>query len=159
LRASYLPAVPGSLSRRLTIGDGRIPPRIREIAALDFFADEALITDEMVEDWYQSVLDRDYVRFLLRVSRSTRDWRIAILAAVGTPHPDRLGRAYNVTPRPSPRSSRARSPIPPSYHRGLRSRPFPGTAGPSSRTILRRFLPDCFARHPVMSSDAAVVRG
>ena len=35
--------------------------------------DESLVTDELVDHWYESVMDRDYVRFILRVSRATRD--------------------------------------------------------------------------------------
>lgn len=34
---------------------------------------QELITDQLVDEWYSSVLDRDYVRFVLRVSRATRD--------------------------------------------------------------------------------------
>ncbi len=32
-----------------------------------------LVTDELVDHWYGSISDRDYVRFVLRVSRATRD--------------------------------------------------------------------------------------
>lgn len=35
--------------------------------------EQSLVTDELVDDWHQSVMDRDYVRFVLRVSRATRD--------------------------------------------------------------------------------------
>ena len=35
--------------------------------------DQSMVTDKLVDEWYQSVMDRDYVRFLLRVSRATRD--------------------------------------------------------------------------------------
>ena len=35
--------------------------------------DHSLVTDELVEKWHHSVIDRDYARFLLRVSRATRD--------------------------------------------------------------------------------------
>ncbi|TWU41763.1 alpha/beta fold hydrolase [Novipirellula artificiosorum] len=34
---------------------------------------DSLVSEELVDHWYQSVMDRDYVRFLLRVSRATRD--------------------------------------------------------------------------------------
>ncbi len=34
---------------------------------------ESLVTDELVDHWHSSMNDRDYVRFLLRVSRATRD--------------------------------------------------------------------------------------
>jgi len=36
-----------------------------------------MITNELVEEWYQSFQDRDFVRFLLRVSRATRDRKIS----------------------------------------------------------------------------------
>ena len=35
--------------------------------------DKTLITDGLVDEWYQSMMDRDYVRFILRMSRATRD--------------------------------------------------------------------------------------
>jgi pimeloyl-ACP methyl ester carboxylesterase len=35
--------------------------------------EQDLVTDQLVEDWHQSMMDRDYVRFVLRVSRATRD--------------------------------------------------------------------------------------
>ena len=35
--------------------------------------DRSLVNDDLVEHWHRSVLDRDYARFLLRVSRATRD--------------------------------------------------------------------------------------
>lgn len=35
--------------------------------------DESMVTEELVDDWHRSLRDRDYVRFLLRVSRATRD--------------------------------------------------------------------------------------
>jgi pimeloyl-ACP methyl ester carboxylesterase len=31
------------------------------------------MTDELVNEWYGSIQDRDYARFLLRLSRATRD--------------------------------------------------------------------------------------
>lgn len=35
--------------------------------------DHSLLTDELVDHWHRSIKDRDYARFLLRVSRATRD--------------------------------------------------------------------------------------
>jgi len=35
--------------------------------------DENLVTEELVNRWHTSMTDRDYVRFVLRVSRATRD--------------------------------------------------------------------------------------
>jgi pimeloyl-ACP methyl ester carboxylesterase len=36
-------------------------------------SDQRLVTDELVDRWFASIKDRDYVRFVLRVSRATRD--------------------------------------------------------------------------------------
>jgi pimeloyl-ACP methyl ester carboxylesterase len=44
--------------------------------ASDIFFDEKHITDELVDQWYYEVTDRDYVRFVLRISRATRHRRI-----------------------------------------------------------------------------------
>jgi pimeloyl-ACP methyl ester carboxylesterase len=35
--------------------------------------DRSLVTEDLVSHWHHSVMDRDYARFLLRVSRATRD--------------------------------------------------------------------------------------
>ena len=35
--------------------------------------EQKLVTDELVDDWHRSMSDRDYIRFVLRVSRATRD--------------------------------------------------------------------------------------
>ena len=39
----------------------------------DIVHNKELVTDELVDDWHASICDRDYVRFILRVSRATRD--------------------------------------------------------------------------------------
>lgn len=39
----------------------------------DIVYDQDLVTDELIDDWHSSFSDRDYVRFVLRVSRATRD--------------------------------------------------------------------------------------
>jgi pimeloyl-ACP methyl ester carboxylesterase len=39
----------------------------------DIFHDPRLLTDQLVDEWYSAIHDRDFVRFLLRVSRATRD--------------------------------------------------------------------------------------
>jgi pimeloyl-ACP methyl ester carboxylesterase len=41
--------------------------------ANDIIYDKSLITEQLVDEWYEAVRNRDYVRFLLRVSRATRD--------------------------------------------------------------------------------------
>jgi pimeloyl-ACP methyl ester carboxylesterase len=45
---------------------------IRQVIA-DIFYDDSMITDDLVEEWYKSIQDRDYARFILRISRATRD--------------------------------------------------------------------------------------
>jgi pimeloyl-ACP methyl ester carboxylesterase len=39
----------------------------------DIFHDPRMVTDELVSEWHQAIGDRDFARFLLRVSRATRD--------------------------------------------------------------------------------------
>jgi pimeloyl-ACP methyl ester carboxylesterase len=67
----------GLYERSLTQGVKPRPSRefVRAIAS-DIFSDPEMITEAMVDEWYQAVLDRDYVRFLLRVSRATRNRRL-----------------------------------------------------------------------------------
>jgi pimeloyl-ACP methyl ester carboxylesterase len=67
----------GLYERSLTSGMRPKPSRefVRSVAS-DIFFDPGLITEQMVDEWYEAVLDRDYVRFLLRVSRATRDRRL-----------------------------------------------------------------------------------
>jgi pimeloyl-ACP methyl ester carboxylesterase len=67
----------GLYERNLTSGARPKPSRefVRSIAS-DIFTDPGMITEQMVEEWYEAVLDRDYVRFVLRVSRATRDRRL-----------------------------------------------------------------------------------
>jgi 2-hydroxy-6-oxonona-2,4-dienedioate hydrolase len=64
----------GLYERNLTHGVRPKPSYefVRAVAA-DIFHDPRMITNELVEEWYQSFQDRDFVRFLLRVSRATRD--------------------------------------------------------------------------------------
>ena len=55
----------------------RIRPRptrafVRRVAG-DILHDERHVTDQLVDEWHQSLLDRDYVRFVLRIARATRD--------------------------------------------------------------------------------------
>ena len=35
--------------------------------------DQSFVTDKLVDQWHHALTDRDYIRFLLRVSRATRD--------------------------------------------------------------------------------------
>src|SRR4051812_32185956 len=149
----------GIFERSLTSGERPKPSRefVRSIA-LDIFADEALITDEMVEDWYQSVLDRDYVRFLLRVSRVTRDWRLGDdLRRLDLPTLIVWGRDDKVTPPAVAEEFKSKI-----AHSRLEYIEACGHAPSLEQPAiftekLRRFLPDCFARQPVMSNGAAAV--
>jgi pimeloyl-ACP methyl ester carboxylesterase len=45
---------------------------VRSVIA-DIFHNHEVMTDELIDEWYQSIQDRDYARFLLRLSRATRD--------------------------------------------------------------------------------------
>ena len=148
----------GIFERSLTSGERPKPSRefVRSIG-LDIFADEALITDEMVEEWYQSVLDRDYVRFLLRVSRATRDWRLTDeLQRLELPTLIVWGRDDKVTPPAVAEEFKRKI-----AHSRLEYIEDCGHAPSLERPavfadLLRRFLPECFARDSVMPSDAAV---
>jgi 2-hydroxy-6-oxonona-2,4-dienedioate hydrolase len=64
----------GLYERNLTHGVRPQPSRefIRAVAS-DIFYDPCMITDELVDEWLEAISDRDFVRFLLRVSRATRD--------------------------------------------------------------------------------------
>ena len=64
----------GLHERSLT--DGNKPKATREFVRSvigGIFYDQALVTDELVEDWYETMQDRNYTRFILRMSRATRD--------------------------------------------------------------------------------------
>ena len=57
---------------------GKRPQATRDFGrrqASQIFHDPAMVTDELVEEWYRAFQDRDFVRFVLRLSRATRDRR------------------------------------------------------------------------------------
>ncbi len=61
--------------------------------------DKSLVTEELVDHWYGSILDRDYVRFVLRVSRATRDRTVEDeLANLNLPTLIVWGREDTITP-------------------------------------------------------------
>ena len=64
----------GLYERGLTNGARLRPTRalVRTMAA-DILYDKTLVTEQLVDEWHSAFLDRDYVRFVLRVSRATRD--------------------------------------------------------------------------------------
>jgi 2-hydroxy-6-oxonona-2,4-dienedioate hydrolase len=64
----------GLSERNLTHGVRPKPsPEFVRALASDIFFDPGMITSTMVDQWYQAFQDRDFVRFLLRMSRATRD--------------------------------------------------------------------------------------
>jgi 2-hydroxy-6-oxonona-2,4-dienedioate hydrolase len=61
--------------------------------------DKNLVTDELVTHWHNSITDRDYVRFVLRVSRATRDRTVEDeLANLNLPTLIIWGRNDSITP-------------------------------------------------------------
>jgi len=64
----------GLYERSLTKGEKPKPTRefVRSVIS-DIFYDERLINDALVDEWYDLIQDRDYARFILRISRATRD--------------------------------------------------------------------------------------
>ena len=64
----------GLYERSLTNGAKPQPTRdfVRSVVG-DIFHDPRMVTEELVEEWYAAIRDRDYVRFVLRVSCATRD--------------------------------------------------------------------------------------
>ena len=64
----------GLYERTLTHGVRPKPSRefVRALVS-DIFHDPCMLTDELIDEWHTAIRDRDFVRFLLRVSRATRD--------------------------------------------------------------------------------------
>ncbi len=64
----------GLYERNLTNG-GRLRPSREFIRATasDILYNKKLVTDQLVNKWHDAFRDRDYVRFVLRLSRATRD--------------------------------------------------------------------------------------
>lgn len=64
----------GLQERSLT--DGTKPKATREFVRSvisGIFHDQSLVTDQLVEEWFETMNDRNYTRFILRISRATRD--------------------------------------------------------------------------------------
>ena len=137
----------GLYERSLTSGSRPKPSRefVRTVAS-DIFADPNLITDQMVDDWYEAVLDRDYVRFLLRVSRATRNRRLDDeLKRLNLPTLIVWGREDKVTPPAVAESFRSQ--IDDAQLKFLDACGHaPNLEQPAAFTeLLRQFLPECFA--------------
>jgi pimeloyl-ACP methyl ester carboxylesterase len=64
----------GLYERSLTNGVKPKPTRefVRSVIS-DIFFDDAMITEALIDEWFQIIQDRDYARFILRISRATRD--------------------------------------------------------------------------------------
>jgi pimeloyl-ACP methyl ester carboxylesterase len=90
----------GLHERSLT--DGNKPKATREFVRSvigGIFYDQALVTDELVEDWYETMQDRNYTRFILRMSRATRDRNVEKeLDRITTPTLIVWGKQDQITP-------------------------------------------------------------
>ncbi|MFV1967721.1 MAG: alpha/beta fold hydrolase [Pirellulaceae bacterium] len=64
----------GLYERSLTNGARPRPTRefVRTTAS-DIIYNKRMITDRLLDEWHDAITDRDYVRFVLRLSRATRD--------------------------------------------------------------------------------------
>jgi len=61
--------------------------------------EDRLITDELIDQWHSSLLDRNYTRFVLRISRATRDRDVKDeLAQLDLPSLIVWGRNDEITP-------------------------------------------------------------
>lgn len=92
----------GLQERSLT--DGAKPKATREFVRSvisGIFYDQSLVTDELVEDWFETMRDRNYTRFILRISRATRDRNVEQdLARIDTPTLIVWGENDQITPPP-----------------------------------------------------------
>jgi pimeloyl-ACP methyl ester carboxylesterase len=90
----------GLQERSLT--DGNKPKATREFVRSvigGIFYDQALVTDDLVEDWFETMSDRNYTRFILRISRATRDRNVQQeLDQIKTPTLIVWGRNDQITP-------------------------------------------------------------
>ena len=117
---------------------------VRSVIAGIFYNDE-LVTDELVEEWYQTIHDREYVRFILRLSRATHQRNVADeLYKLSLPTMIVWGRNDVITPPHV--AERFKSQIP-----GARLQYIdhcghaPSIEQPEILTkIIHEFLPDCF---------------
>jgi len=90
----------GLQERSLT--EGTKPKATREFVRSvisGIFYDQSLITDELVEEWFATMNDRNYTRFILRISRATRDRNVqAELDQINTPTLIVWGKNDQITP-------------------------------------------------------------
>jgi pimeloyl-ACP methyl ester carboxylesterase len=146
VRGLVLAGSAGLYERSLTHGVKPQPTRefVRAVVS-DIFYDPRMVTGELVEQWYQSIHDRDYVRFLLRVSRATRDRTLEDeLHRLSLPTLIVWGRNDKVTPPDVAESFKNQIP-----HADLRFIDECGHAPNLEQPavfseILQEFLPECF---------------
>lgn len=90
----------GLQERSLT--DGAKPKATREFVRSvisGIFHDQSLVTDALVEDWFETMNDRNYTRFILRISRATRDRNVQKeLDRIQTPTMIVWGKNDQITP-------------------------------------------------------------
>jgi pimeloyl-ACP methyl ester carboxylesterase len=105
-----------------------------------------LITDELVEEWYELIKDRDYARFILRISRATRDRNVEKeLYQLTTPTLIIWGKEDEITPPKVAEQFQQQLPSA-QLHYLDRCGHAPNLEQPALFTEhLRRFLPQCFA--------------
>jgi pimeloyl-ACP methyl ester carboxylesterase len=124
--------------------------------ANDIIYDKSLITDQLVDEWYEAVKNRDYVRFLLRISRATRDRNVEEeLGLLKLPTLIVWGRNDEITPPAVAEEFQGRISdaqlelIDNCGHSPNLERP------ELFASSMRRFLPRCFQQQPPLTEEVA----
>ena len=137
----------GLYERSLTNGVKPKPSRefVRSVIS-DIFYDDSLITDELVEEWFGLIQDRDYARFILRISRATRDRNVEKeLHQLKTPTLILWGKHDEITPPKVAEQFQQQLPSA-QLHYLEDCGHAPNLEQPALFTEhLKRFLPTCFA--------------
>ena len=142
----------GLQERSLTQGSKPRPTRefVRSVVR-DIFFDACMVTESLVDEWFELLQDRDYARFLLRLSRATRDRNVeSELSSLSMPTMLLWGRQDLITPPDVAEQFRKR--IPRSQLQYLdRCGHSPNLEQPQAfAKHLLEFLPGCFlAEHDV----------
>lgn len=145
----------GLHERSLTQGSKPRPTRdfVRSVVR-DIFFDPCMVTEPLVDEWFELLQDRDYARFLLRLSRATRDRNVENeLSSLTMPTMLLWGRQDLITPPDVAEQFRQR--IPRSQLRYLdRCGHSPNLEQPQAfAEHLLEFLPSCFlSEHNVCAS-------
>lgn len=89
----------GLFERSLSGGPLKLSRDLVHQHACEIFHDPAIVTDQMVDEIYTMLCDRNYRRFLLRVAKATRDrYMLDELSAVQIPTMVIWGRNDSITP-------------------------------------------------------------